>query len=92
MTPEAKPEPVAWMESPHGGIRANPLYKITFPSQLLSWSIPLYMKQTPLTREQLLKLLASVDPKSVRLPPGLEQFARAVERAHGIGVSDDTRG
>ncbi len=39
--PDAKPEPVAWMESPHGAIRANPLYRITAP-QSLAWSIPLY--------------------------------------------------
>jgi hypothetical protein len=37
----AKPEPVAWMEPPHGAIRANPLYRITAP-QSLAWSIPLY--------------------------------------------------
>jgi hypothetical protein len=35
-------EPVAWMESPHGAIRANPNYKIKFPSQVLGWQIPLY--------------------------------------------------
>jgi hypothetical protein len=39
--PPAKPEPVAWMESPHGAIRANPLYRITAP-QSVAWSIPLY--------------------------------------------------
>ena len=37
-----KVEPVAWMESPHGAIRANPNYKMVFPSQLLAWQIPLY--------------------------------------------------
>lgn len=36
-------EPVAWMESPYGAIRANPAYKIKFPSQLLHWQIPLFI-------------------------------------------------
>ena len=40
---EPRPEPVAWMESPHGVIRANPDYRFNFPSQLLHWQIPLYM-------------------------------------------------
>lgn len=35
-------EPVGWLESPHGAFRANPLYKIDFPSQLLEWRVPLY--------------------------------------------------
>ena len=39
---EPRPEPVAWMESPHGVIRANPDYRFNFPSQLLHWQIPLY--------------------------------------------------
>jgi hypothetical protein len=36
-------EPVGWFESPDGEFRANPLYKIKFPSKLLSWQVPLYM-------------------------------------------------
>jgi hypothetical protein len=36
-----KREPVAWIESPHGEIKANPLYKINAP-QSLEWKIPLY--------------------------------------------------
>jgi hypothetical protein len=39
---EPEPKPVAWMEAPHGAIRANPLYRMIFPSELLAWSIPLY--------------------------------------------------
>ena len=35
-------EPVGWLESPDGAFRANPLYKIQFPSQLLSWQIPVF--------------------------------------------------
>lgn len=35
-------EPVGWLESPHGAFRANPLYKIQFPSQLLSWQVPVF--------------------------------------------------
>ncbi len=40
---EPEPYPVAWMEAPHGAIRANPLYRIYLPSSLLAWSIPLYI-------------------------------------------------
>ena len=41
--PEPEPKPVAWMEAPYGAIRANPLYRMTLPSSLLAWSIPLYI-------------------------------------------------
>jgi hypothetical protein len=40
--PAPQPEPVAFMESPYGAIRANPLYKWTLPPQTVAWSIPLY--------------------------------------------------
>jgi hypothetical protein len=32
---------VAWIEAPHGAIKANPMYKMTAP-QSLAWRIPLY--------------------------------------------------
>ena len=35
----------------------------------------------PLTEEALMTLL----PGAVRLPPGWKDFARAIEKAHGIG-------
>jgi hypothetical protein len=38
----AQQAPVGWLESPHGAFRANPLYKIQFPSSLLSWQIPVF--------------------------------------------------
>lgn len=34
--------PAGWFESPDGAFRANPLYQLRFPSQLLKWQIPLY--------------------------------------------------
>ena len=45
--------PAGWLESPDGAFRANPLYKIQFPSSLLSWQVPLYMalpEQEPVAR------------------------------------------
>lgn len=43
----------------------------------------------PLTVEQILGALRSItNEPPVRLPPGWAGFARAIERAHGIGVSD----
>lgn len=41
--PAASGEPVAWIESPHGAIRANRLWKLDpMPPQSVAWSIPLY--------------------------------------------------
>jgi len=50
-------EPVGWLESPHGAFRANLLYKLEFPSQLLAWSVPLYTHppQRKLLTENALK-------------------------------------
>lgn len=39
LVPQA--EPVAWIEGPHGAIRANPLHQFKGP-QSVAWSIPLY--------------------------------------------------
>ena len=53
---KSEQEPVGWFESPHGAFRANPLYKLEFPSQLLAWSLPLYThppQRKPLTDEQI---------------------------------------
>jgi hypothetical protein len=41
-------------------------------------------QRKPLTEEDLLKCLVSVDPETKRLPPGLRYFARAIEQAHNI--------
>jgi hypothetical protein len=50
------------------------------------WEIePLYAappQRQPLTDDQLMSVL----PGAVRLPPGWRDFARAIEKAHGIGV------
>jgi hypothetical protein len=49
-------EPVAWIESPHGAIRANPLYRLAPPPQSLAWRIPLYTTRpdhTALLRQAL---------------------------------------
>ena len=49
-----KQEPVAWMESPHGAIRANLDYRFNWPSQL-HWQIPLYAAppDAPTVKESL---------------------------------------
>ena len=78
--PPQRQEPVAWIESPHGAIRANPNYKFTFPSQLLHWQIPLYIappRRKPLTEGEIMHI--GMTHQSLR------QVVRAVERAHGIG-------
>ena len=40
-TPDTLPPPSAWMESPHGAIRANPLHRWTAPHSL-AWQIALH--------------------------------------------------
>ncbi len=42
-------------------------------------------ERKPLTDEELLALLTEIDPETERVPRGLRNFARAIERAHGIG-------
>ena len=39
----------------------------------------------PLSDEEIKAALVSTDPETKRLPPGFRDFARAIERAHGIG-------
>ena len=47
----------------------------------------------PLTDEQVLRALRSItNEPPVRLPPGWMNFARAVERAHGIGTLGGSNG
>lgn len=48
---------------------------------------PLYTsppKREPLEKREIMNALMSVDPATKRLTPGFEQFARAIEAAHGI--------
>jgi len=87
--PPAKPYPVAWMESPHGAIRANPLYRITAP-QSLAWSIPLYAappaaaKPEPATDDQVAEADESHAPSWLDYRDGW----RDAERFHGIRKED----
>ena len=80
MKPEPKQEPVAWMESPHGAVRVNPLYRFTAGTQTLKWALPLYLhpapQQTPMTEEQI---------ETTEWSDDIHTIIRAVERYHGIG-------
>jgi hypothetical protein len=79
----AQPEqdvPVGWLESPDGAFRANPLYKIKFPSKLLSWQVPLFItppQRLPLTDGELADLWYKQSLDWL-------EFGRAVQAAHGI--------
>jgi ribonuclease HI len=80
-------EPVAWFESPYGEVRINPHYKFQFPSSLLSWQIPLYTRpprREPLTEEEVRRLYREAWTPE-READEVLAFARAIERAHGIG-------
>ena len=79
-------EPVAWMESPHGAIRANPNYKCMFPSQLLHWRIPLYTappQRKPLAESQINDLMAGIDPEDL-CSWSFRQGVYAAEKHHGV--------
>ncbi len=58
--------PVAWMESPYGVIRANPLYRVIAPVTE-AWSIPLYphppTDDTALLRQALEALESTLYPQ-----------------------------
>ncbi len=47
-------------------------------------SMPVYLAPQPqrprLTDEEILEVLTNIDPFTARLPPGLERFARAIEK------------
>ena len=71
-------EPVAWIESPHGTIRANPLYRINAP-QSVAWSIPLY---TALPRREWQSLTdEEIDMIYAQPQTHKGQYARAIEAA-----------
>ena len=81
--------PVGWLESPHGAFRADPLYKMQFPSQLLQWQIALYTAPPQRKPLKMVDLRALYDRHAAYQEEGPEasgwwDFARAVERAHGI--------
>ena len=79
-------EPVAWIEGPHGVIRANPAVRFSGPTTL-NWSIPLYaapQQRQPLTPTQALTLFNSHYKTTETWADQLVAFARAVEAAHGI--------
>ena len=83
-------EPVTWM-SPNSQPMlgkddgtGSAYHIITTSKATGNHTIPLYTappQRKPLTDEALMALL----PGAVRLPPGWKDFARAIEREHGIG-------
>ena len=85
---QPEPEPVAWA------------YKVNKTWEQLSFIeppndaydddslVPLYTappQRKPLSDDELLAALKSVDSETARLPNGFKLFARAIEAAHGIG-------
>jgi hypothetical protein len=94
---EPTQEPVAWMESPHGAIRANPIYRFTAGTQTLKWALPLYLHpappqtpmrrttKTPMTDEQIIEAAKYAYLHSDDSKGEWLIIARAVERYHGIG-------
>ena len=77
-------EPVAWIESPHGAIRRNTLYRITAP-QSLAWSIPLYAhpprrEWQSLTPEEVMQMTRA-ECVDMRWPSTALNIARDIEAA-----------
>ncbi len=76
-------EPVAWLYRDEW--KTLKLSQITPPP---TGSFPGYTappQRQPLTEEEMLEILVGIDAATKRLPPGMKAFARAIERAHGIG-------
>jgi hypothetical protein len=81
--PVVESEPVAWLESPHGQIRANPLHHQIRSPQSPTWSIPLYTNPPRrewqgLTDEEIGSVYVKWDET-----PGasMADFARVIEAA-----------
>jgi hypothetical protein len=93
---QRQPEPVAFIEGPHGAIRANPLHKFVGPTTL-AWSIPLYahaaqrQPPVPLTDNKIRRMyLSRHDVADGRETPFFGHFLagwRASERHYGIAPS-----
>lgn len=81
---QPEPEPVAWMD------REGDLYKMP---EIEGWAPPHTMLYThppqskPLTKEALDKIIGEVIGWNSAYGPE-ESFARAIERAHGIGEKE----
>lgn len=71
-------DPVAWRQAEgaaaHYRAAAQKLYAGAAPAQ----------SREPLVEAEVFKILVQLMPDAVRLPPGFLDFARAIERAHGI--------
>lgn len=74
-------EPVGWFESPHGAFRANPQYKVEFPSQLLAWSVPVYTAPPHALRAALAEHELNEDYERGFIAGMSEQAKRSVDRA-----------
>ncbi len=99
--PPAKPQvdKSQWWYKELEGFWGNADYVVTFDTRravkvALDLARPPTVKESlsvqqparePLTDEQILNVLKSVDHETKRLPPGFREFARAIEQAHGIG-------
>ena len=83
-------EPVAWIDGPHGVIRANPAVRFSGPTTL-NWSIiPLYaapQQRQPLSDEQIEAVFGAIadTPRGHWLRESAIEIVRKTERAHGIG-------
>ena len=97
---QAEQEPVAWgyelattvgEHGYEGWSRRVTHAKPNVPKGSIRNLTPLYTAPTPrkpLTDEEIKAALVSIDPETKRLPPGFRDFARAIEKAHGIGDND----
>jgi hypothetical protein len=82
-----KQEPMAWMEN-ESFVDSDNLWDVRVTFNQDGSGIPLYTappQRQPLTEEEMLEILVGIDAETKRLPPGMKAFARAIERAHGIG-------
>lgn len=83
---QPEPEPVAWMHKfIDDVITKNRPTDITRNAGRWTALYTVPPQRKPLSDDELLAALKSVDSETARLPNGFKLFARAIEAAHGIG-------
>ena len=82
---QPEPEPVAWMHKfIDDVITKNRPTDITRNAGRWTALYTVPPQRKPLSDDELLAALKSVDSETARLPNGFKLFARAIEAAHGI--------
>lgn len=77
-------EPVAWIEGPHGALRANPDYRFQGP-QAVAWSFPLYLHAAPADAEYWHRIADERAAEIVRLMSAPADAVEALRKIIAAG-------